>query len=863
MALDASIGTLVVAVIANASQYRKTMKSLEGTTEATMHQIVKTVKYAGAAIATTMAIIGTAAVREAAKFESSFAGVRKTVNATEEEFRRLEEEFRSMAKQIPINVNEINRIGEAAGQLGIQREHLTRFVRVMADLGVATNMTSDQAATALARLANITQMPQSEFERLGSTIVDLGNNFATTESEITEMSLRIAGAGAQVGLTNDQILALSAALSSVGIAAEAGGSSISRTMIKIANAVAQGGAQLESFASVAGMTADDFAQRWEQDAAGALLEFIEGLDRMAKSGANVFGVLEQLEITQIRERDALLRAAGAGDLFRRSLELSAKAWEENSALSEEAAKRYATFESQVSLLLNQLRDAFITIGQELIPVLQVLIGYINDASGESDGFRDAIMTVAHVIKTVLVTAINVVSDTIYGWQLLLKGLQVVWAVIIDFFITSFRKWMGMWVGGLTRLEASINSYINAWNDLTGATQRNVDFTQGLVNFTLSLGNTTENTADAVADLKKEFMDLVAKGRPSERFMQDLEEREMELANANKSVVKTQEAVNEALEETGQTIANAVTPELIEFQQFMRGGFDDAFTQIAKFNHLLDTGQITLEERNRAMRDVLSQTTPFIAPVEGLMEFTGIDQVDRFAELHNQERLLEEQFLREREIMLSSTETTQEMLLEMEAAYAARREELRQAQTHLLLTQSSDALGALSDSLRDALGEQSGAYKAMFAASKAFAIADAIISINQGIASAWKLGWPAAIPAMASVISSTAGLISNIQAVALSFEGGGYTPSGPRVGGVDGRGGFYATLHPDERVIDLTKEEDLVARSGGTVVNVNQTFTGGVTEADLAREAQRIKRETMAAIPEAISRGGSYRKAVQR
>src|SRR5690554_1223031 len=196
MALDASIGTLVVAVIANASQYRKTMKSLEGTTEATMHQIVKTVKYAGAAIATTMAIIGTAAVREAARFESSFAGVRKTVNATEEEFRRLEEEFRSMAKQIPINVNEINRIGEAAGQLGIQREHLTRFVRVMADLGVATNMTSDQAATALARLANITQMPQSEFERLGSTIVDLGNNFATTESEITEMSPRIAGAGA-------------------------------------------------------------------------------------------------------------------------------------------------------------------------------------------------------------------------------------------------------------------------------------------------------------------------------------------------------------------------------------------------------------------------------------------------------------------------------------------------------------------------------------------------------------------------------------------------------------------------------------------------------------------------------------------
>src|SRR5690606_35648766 len=169
-------------------------------------------------------------------FESAFAGVRKTVDATEAEFARLREGIIQMAREIPAAREEIARVMEVAGQLGIATDHLLEFTRVAINMGVATTMSSDDAAMAMARLANIMQMPQSQFERLGSTIVHLGNNLAATETEIANMALRIAGAGHTIGLTEAQVLGLAAGLSAVGIRAEMGGSAISRTMIEIANA---------------------------------------------------------------------------------------------------------------------------------------------------------------------------------------------------------------------------------------------------------------------------------------------------------------------------------------------------------------------------------------------------------------------------------------------------------------------------------------------------------------------------------------------------------------------------------------------------------------------------------------------------
>ncbi len=289
-------------------------------------------------------------------FESAFAGVKKTVNATTQELEALKGGIRDMAKEIPTAANEIAGIAESAGQLGIKTENILEFTRTMADLGVATNLAGEEAASTLAKFANITQMPQEKFSNLGSTIVALGNNLATTEADIAAMSLRLAGAGTQAGLSESQILSFAGALSSVGIEAEAGGSAFSRVMTDMQLQVETNGEGLKDYAKVAGMTSAEFKKAFKEDAAGAIIEFIKGLNNTERNGKSATQVLAEMGIEEIRLSDALKRAAGASDVFENAIKLGNKAWEENNALTKEAEQRYQTTESKLKILGNQVKD---------------------------------------------------------------------------------------------------------------------------------------------------------------------------------------------------------------------------------------------------------------------------------------------------------------------------------------------------------------------------------------------------------------------------------------------------------------------------------------------------------------------------
>lgn len=303
-------------------------------------------------------------------FESAMTGVAKTTDLTDEELADMSDAIKAMSTEIPATTTDIAAVAEAAGQLGIQKDALLDFTRVMTMLGTATNMTAEDAATALARFANITGMSADNYDRLGAVIVDLGNNFATTESEITQMGTRLASGGRLAGLTEPQILALAAAMSSVGIEAEAGGTAMTQTLNAIEKAVANGEDALQGFADVAGMSADEFAQTWSTDALDALTAFIRGLGTLDERGESAVLVLEDLGLKGIRQGNMLKSLALAADQMDSAVQTANTAWDENIALTNEANKRYATTQSKLDMMQNAYNNLKVAVGDAFAPALR-------------------------------------------------------------------------------------------------------------------------------------------------------------------------------------------------------------------------------------------------------------------------------------------------------------------------------------------------------------------------------------------------------------------------------------------------------------------------------------------------------------
>ena len=313
--------------------------------------------------------------KAAVDYESAFAGVKKTVDETATvSYKNLSDGIRQMAKELPASAVEIANVAEVAGQLGIKAEDILTFSRTMIDMGESTNLSAEEAATAIAKIANILGLTSDEYGRFGASVVDLGNNFATTERDIVEMTNRLAAGGKLAGLTAPDILGLATAMSSVGIEAEAGGTAMTQTLTAIGNAISLTGKgaadDLNLIAKTAGMTSEEFQQAWKEKPVVALQSFIRGLKDAQEKGVNMNAILAQLGMTGIRQSNMLKSLALASDKMGDAVDRSNKAWKDNTALTNEANKRYETTESQLKMFKNQVTDLAIEFGGPLLKALR-------------------------------------------------------------------------------------------------------------------------------------------------------------------------------------------------------------------------------------------------------------------------------------------------------------------------------------------------------------------------------------------------------------------------------------------------------------------------------------------------------------
>ena len=318
------------------------------------------------------------ALKAAIDYESAFAGVKKTVDGTPQQFEKLSASIRNMAKEMPASATEIASVAEAAGQLGVPIGSIEGFTKTMINLGVSTNLSAEDAATSISKIGNIMQVSGDDLDtwsaKFGAAVVGLGNNFATTESDIVQMSNRLAASGKLAGLTMPEILGLATAMSSVGIEAEAGGTAMTQTLTGISKAVSEGGEQLKIYADTAGLTADQFAEKWKTKPAEALQDFIKGLGKASESGKDANKILEKLGLTGVRQSNMLKSLGLAAETMGKAMNVANSEWEKGTALTDEASKRYETMESKLQMLKNELVDIAIEFGGPLLDALRDGLG---------------------------------------------------------------------------------------------------------------------------------------------------------------------------------------------------------------------------------------------------------------------------------------------------------------------------------------------------------------------------------------------------------------------------------------------------------------------------------------------------------
>ena len=354
--------------VANAERWQQTGKGLKEVGES-IDTITKPIQYA----ATAALGLGSASAIAAVQFEDNFANVKKTVDGTPEQLEDIRQKIIQMSttgvnghSAIPQTTAELNELAAAGGQLGITTDNIVDFTEVMAQMGTATNLVGEEGAATLARFQNVMGVGQNEIRNIGSAIVDLGNHSATTESEIAAMALRMGKYGSSVRMSSADVLGYSAALSSLGIEAQMGGSAIGRTWLSIETAVASGGEGLTKFAKYSGKSAEEFKEQWNTDSSGAFNGLLKGL----QSAENLTVALDDLGINNTQDIQAMMALVNGYDLVTESVNRSNTAYQENTALQEEFNAKNETTASKLANTKNNIIEAARSIGETMLPSIQ-------------------------------------------------------------------------------------------------------------------------------------------------------------------------------------------------------------------------------------------------------------------------------------------------------------------------------------------------------------------------------------------------------------------------------------------------------------------------------------------------------------
>ena len=354
--------------------------------------------------------------QEAIKFESVMADVRKVVDFdTPEQFKAMSGDILKLSTELPMAAEGIAKIVAAGGQSGIAREDLLAFAESATKMGIAFDITADQAGDMMAKWRTAFKMNQEEVVALADKVNYLGNTTAASAPLISDVVTRIGPLGEVGGVASGEIAALGASMVGVGIPSEVAATGIKNLILGMAAGEGATKSQAAAFAAL-GMTAEDVASRMQVDAKGAIIDVMKALqeldaDKRAATLQDLFGK---------ESIGAIAPLLGNLENLQENFDKVADAAQYAGSMEQEYAARSQTTENQIQLAKNALDATQISIGNALLPTIGSLFAAVAPVLTSFGEWASKNQELVAIIAGVAV-GIAALIVTIAGMTLIVQG----------------------------------------------------------------------------------------------------------------------------------------------------------------------------------------------------------------------------------------------------------------------------------------------------------------------------------------------------------------------------------------------------------------------------------------------------------
>lgn len=313
-----------------------------------------------------------AATKAAVDFESAMADVRKVVDFdTPQQFAQMNEDVLKLSTNLPMAADDIAKIVAAGGQAGIARQDLMQFAEDAVKMGVAFDVTAEQAGDMMAKWRSAFKLNQQDVVALADKINYLGNTTAASAPLISDVVTRIGPLGEIGGVASGEIAALGASMIATGVQSDVAATGIKNLILGMTAGEGATKSQAAAFQQL-GFDAADMAKRMQTDAKGAIMDVFRALQSLPKDqqasvladlfGKESIGAIAPL-LTNLDALESNFKKVGDASQYAGSMEAEYQA-------------RSRTTANQLQLAKNAIVAVGIGIGSALLPAINGVLNAI-------------------------------------------------------------------------------------------------------------------------------------------------------------------------------------------------------------------------------------------------------------------------------------------------------------------------------------------------------------------------------------------------------------------------------------------------------------------------------------------------------